>query len=204
MRKLLYLLFTLLFVACGNAIQKSANAAPVDSDSICMVDSVEEWVEPDYVEEEEYSTDNNYSIQGATYEESAPNEYSSTSSNNPSINSGSVQSNQNNYTEFYYYKETSYCVEGVVVYEGENDYYIIETKRGYTILERFSGNFYEGNRIRGELNQYGMKYLINRSSNTEVKGYIEDFALSGDDAIEWMGEHEHLKRRDQEAYDNRN
>ena len=92
----------------------------------------------------------------------------------------------------------------MVVYEGEDDYYIVETKRGYTILERYSGSIYEGNRVRGELNRYGAKYLINRNNNSEVKVYIEDFALSDDDAIEWMGKNEHLNKRDQEAYDNNN
>ena len=130
--------------------------------------------------------------------------YSSGSTYSPGLNSGSIQSNERIYGSYLYYKETDDCVEGVVVYEGEDDYYIVETKRGYTILERYSGSLYEGNRVRGELNRYGSKYLINRNNNSEVKVYIEDYALSDDDAVEWMGKNKHLNNRDQEAYDRNN
>lgn len=142
--------------------------------------------------------------QGAVARENTPNAYSSGSTYSPDLNSGNIQSNERIYGNYTYYEETDDCVEGVVVYEGEDDYYIVETKRGYTILERYSGSIYEGDRVRGELNRYGAKYLINRNNNSEVKVYIEDFALSDDDAIEWMGKNEHLNKRDQEAYDNNN
>ena len=37
------------------------------------------------------------------------------------------------------YVETSSCEDGVVVYEGRGDYYIIETGSGHTVLETYSG-----------------------------------------------------------------
>lgn len=128
--------------------------------------------------------------------QSTPNTYSS-----PNISSGTLHSDERIYGDFYNYEETNDCVEGVVVYEGDDDYYIVETRKGYTILERRSGSLSEGHKVRGELNRYGNKYLINRNRDSEVKVYIEDYALSDDDALEWMGKNDHLKSDDQRAYD---
>lgn len=131
--------------------------------------------------------------------QSTPNTYSS-----PDISSGSLHSDERIYSNFYNYEETNDCVEGIVVYEGDDDYYIVETRRGYTILERRTGSLSEGHKLRGELNRYGNKYLINRNRDSEVKVYIEEYALSDDDAIKWMGENDHLKDDDQRAYDANN
>jgi len=120
---------------------------------------------------------------------------------NPSINSSNIQSDGRLYGNFSNYEETNDCVEGVVVYEGRDDYYIVETRKGYTVLERYSGRLDEDDKVRGELNRYNFKYLINRNKDSEVKVYIEDYMLSDDKALEWMGENNHLKSRDQEAYD---
>ena len=65
MKKILYLLVLPLLVACGNAVQKKGSAIPVDSYSICVVDSVDEWVEPEGEEVEESSIDNSYSTQNS-------------------------------------------------------------------------------------------------------------------------------------------
>ena len=92
----------------------------------------------------------------------------------------------------------------MVVYEGDDDYYIVETRRGFTVLEVYSGILYEGNKVKGELNKYGFKYLVNRNRDSEVKVYIEDFMLSDDDALEWLGENDHLDDDDQRAYDANN
>ena len=122
----------------------------------------------------------------------------------PSVGSATFHSNESIYSDYYNYEETSDCVEGVVVYEGDDDYYIVETRRGYTVLERRYGSLYEGHKVRGELNRSGTKYLINRNRDSEVRVCIEDYALSEDDAIEWMGENDHLKYDDQRAYDANN
>ena len=130
---------------------------------------------------------------------STPNIYPS-----PSVGSGSISSDEKVYGNFYNYEETDNCVEGVVVYEGDDDYFIVETRRGYTVLERRSGSLSEGHKVRGELNRTGTKYLYNRRRNSEIRVYIEDYALSDDDALEWLGEHDHLKSDNQEAYDYNN
>ncbi len=130
---------------------------------------------------------------------STPNTYSS-----PNASNGTLHSDERIYGDFYNYEETDDCVEGVVVYEGEDDYFIVETRKGYTIIDRRSGSLSEGHKVRGELNRSGSKYLFNRNRDSEVKVYIEDYALSDDDAIEWMGKNKHLKSKDQAAYNNNN
>lgn len=142
---------------------------------------------------------------------SSTNIYSYTSTTSPNqyggsvnINSGSIHSEERitgSYSNYSHYEETDYCVEGVVVYEGTGDYYIVETRKGCTVLERYSGVLNEGDKVRGELNRYNSKYLINRNRNTEVRVYIEDYMLSEDDALEWLGEHDRLKYDDQKKYD---
>ena len=103
------------------------------------------------------------------------------------------------------YEETSRCLDGEIVYEGDDDYYIVETRSGYTILERRSGEaLYEGDRIRGELHNYGTTYIIKKNTDREIRVYIEDYMLSDNKALEWMGEHNHLKGRDQDTYDYEN
>ncbi len=125
---------------------------------------------------------------------STPNTYSS---------SNSIKSDERIYSHLSNYEETDDCVEGVVVYEGEGDFYIVEARRGYTVLERYNGRLDEGDKVRGELNRYNFKYLYNRNNDSEVKVYIEDYMLSEDSALEWMGDNDHLKSDDQEAYDSK-
>ena len=135
---------------------------------------------------------------------STPNTTPSNSSYNSDLSRGSIHSNESVYGDFYNYEETDNCVEGVVVYEGTGDYYIIETRKGYTVLERYSGRLDEGDKVRGELNKYNFTYLINRNKRSEVRVYIEDYMLSDDNALEWLGEHDHLKYDHQRAYDANN
>ena len=133
---------------------------------------------------------------------STPNVYSTQNySSTPNISSGSIYSNESIYDKYPNYRETSNCVDGVVVYEGDDDFYIVETRRGFTVLEVYSGILYEGNQVRGELNRYGFKYLINKRRDSEVKVYIEEYMLSKNKALEWLGEHDHLDSADQRAYD---
>lgn len=91
------------------------------------------------------------------------------------------------------YEETNDCVNGIVVYEGKDDYYIVETQRGYTILEWYKGRLYEGDKVRGELNRYKFHYILNKSRDCEVRVYIEDWGLSEQNALNWMKEHNKLK-----------
>lgn len=92
------------------------------------------------------------------------------------------------------YEETSACVNGIVVYEGNRDTYIIETARGYTIAEHYGGEYLTvGDKVRGPLNTYNFRYIIQPKNDKETKVYIEDYMMSKSSAIEWMEEHDRLK-----------
>lgn len=137
--------------------------------------------------------------------QSTPNTYSTPDdSYTPVISSGTLHSHESIYGNYSYYEETSDCVEGVVAYEGDDDFYIVETRKGYTVLEVYSGILYEGDKVRGELNKYGFKYLINRNRDSEVKVHIEDYMLSDSNALEWLGKNDHLNDKDQRVYDFKN
>ena len=142
------------------------------------------------------------------YQYSTSTTYTSNSYNSPSISSGSIDSeerNTNNHSRYSNYEETDRCVDGVVVYEGDDDFYIVENRNGYTVLERYFGTLYEGQRVRGELNKYGFTYLLKNSNyDDEVKVHIEDYMLTKNKAIEWLGEKKHLKSDDQRDYDTYN
>lgn len=136
-----------------------------------------------------------------------PNTYHSSPNTNSSpnnISNGSMHSDESISGNYYYYKETNECEEGVVVYEGRGGYYIVETKKGYIVLEDYSGTLYEGAMLRGELNQSTFKYIINRNRNQEIKVNIEDIMLSDVKALNWLGEHGKLKYDDQVVYDDNN
>ena len=135
---------------------------------------------------------------------SSTNIYSYTSTTSPNQYGGSTHSddnNTNNYSQYSNYKETVSCVDGVVVYEGEYGYYIVETERGYTILEVRSGTLHEGDKVRGQLHTHFSQCLINRNRYSEVWVYIDDYFLSRDRALERLGDRDCLKSDDQKIYD---
>lgn len=177
-----------------------------------------EGIDEDYIERM-YGKDNYYGETTTTTESGYSDinqsnyynvyQYSSSSntskpSYSPNLKSFSIHSEERitgNHSNYYNYKETNDCVEGVVVYEGKGCYYIVETRNGYTVMEDYSCSLFEGAEVRGELNQYNSKYLINRNNNQEIEVYIEDYMLSGKKALELLGKKNKLKSDDQEAYD---
>ena len=135
-------------------------------------------------------------------EEEPKDYYTYTYTSTTSFNTSNSNEEEDKYDN---YEETSSCLDGEIVYEGDDDYYIVETRSGYTILQRYSGwSLYEGDRIRGKLHNYGFTYIIKKNTNTEFRVYIEDYMLSERKAVEWMGDHDHLDSSDQDAYDAQN
>lgn len=200
MKKNALLLAIIGLISCNNVTKKNPIAVDSTFEEVDEVvyEEVPEVTSP-AEDEVEYAPETKEEIVTV---ESTPNTYPSDPSY--SVGGSSNQSDERitgSYSNYSHYEETSNCVEGVVVYEGDDDYYIVETSLGYTVLEVYSGILYEGDKVRGELNKYNFKYLINRNRKKEVKVYIEDFMLSDDDAIEWLGEHDHLDDDDQEVYD---
>lgn len=194
MKKVLLLLTIISLVSCVNNAKKDTSG----TDSTIEEEVNERIVEntPSDITED---AEDLY-----TYEEDEIDIPNTNPSYNPNLNDVIIPSEERIYGNDYNYpnyEETDGCVEGVVVYEGTGDYYIVETRKGYTLLERYSGILNEGDKVRGELNRYNFKYIINRNRNTEVRVYIEDYMLTDKSALEWLGEHDHLKYDDQRAYD---
>jgi len=92
---------------------------------------------------------------------------------------------------------------GEIIYEGKSDYYIVSTCGELSIVEFYSGYGNDGDIIYGDINKYGFTYVYVGNNTSKSKIYIEDYGLSTEKAVEWMGEHGYLKYSDQEAWDNR-
>lgn len=177
----LFILATLL-VACENK--------PKNNDSSSIAESNYPSINNGYAQPNNrvvtQSPSNEVPQNDLVFEERAePNTYSYSYSES--------YSNDDEYSNYSNYEENSNCVDGVVVYEGGDDYYIIETRKGYTVLEVYSGILYEGDRVRGELNHYNFKYIINKNRQSEVRVYIEDYMLSDEGALNWLRDNGHIK-----------
>ena len=81
---------------------------------------------------------------------------------------------------------------GEVIWEKSGcDYYIIETKKWYVLVEWYRGKLYKGDKVKGDLHAYNYKYLTNLSrNNSEVKVWVENYWGSKDRCFEWLKENE--------------
>jgi hypothetical protein len=81
--------------------------------------------------------------------------------------------------------QVALAAQGVVVFKKSGcDYYIVETKKGFALLEWYGGNDPDvGDTIVGDFEKYGMKTVHNLTRDKETKGWVEDFWLSKEDAI---------------------
>ena len=71
------------------------------------------------------------------------------------------------------------------------DFYIIETKRFFVLVEWYNGSLYKGNKVRGELHTYNFKYLTNLSkNNSKVKVWIVNYWNTKGRCFEWLIENE--------------
>lgn len=199
MKNLIYMTLVLVFVSFTNKQSRnSSNEETTQSNNYTQTQS------GDYPEIPQSDCDS--SLPNATPIESSSDfvpviATSTTENAYPTYSEESYSDNRRRYSN---YEETDDCVDGVVAYEGSGDYYIIETRRGLTVCETYSGCLSEGDKVRGELNKYSFKYILNKNRDSEVKIYIEDYMLSEESAIRWLGEHNHLKSRNQDYYDSDN
>ena len=78
-------------------------------------------------------------------------------------------------------------IQGQVIWEGKNcDFYIIETRQYYVLVELYSGRLDEGDKVFGELHKYGFKYLQNLKKDSEIKVYIENYWGSRETCFNWL------------------
>lgn len=78
-------------------------------------------------------------------------------------------------------------IQGEVIWEGKNcDFYIIETRQDYVLVELYNGRLDQGDKVSGELNKYGFKYLQNLKKDSEIKVYIENYWVSKQTCFDWL------------------
>lgn len=193
-----------LSLSCGNSTQK--NTAAVDSvstDSLSYGTTEGDKYEGYTLQDNDNNTEVEDENAGQTSESSCSSSTDNTSNsyNEASQWTPNIVDGENTESPYTNYKETRFCVNGIVVYEGRNDYYIVRTGLSYTVLYRKSGSIHEGTKIRGDLKHWGTQYIINQNYDEEAEVYIEDYTLSEDEAYRWLGNHRYLKANDQELYD---
>lgn len=78
------------------------------------------------------------------------------------------------------------AAKGVVVYNKIGcDYYIVETNKGFALLEWFGGNDpNEGDTLVGDFERYGSKDIYNITADRKTRVWVEEFWLSKEEVIE--------------------
>ena len=81
---------------------------------------------------------------------------------------------------------TAFAAKGEVVYiESGGDYFIVETCRGYALLEWYRGNVpNKGDIIVGNFESYGFKDIYNLTADSELRVWVEDYWLSKRNVLE--------------------
>jgi hypothetical protein len=65
------------------------------------------------------------------------------------------------------------------------DYFLVETKSGYDLLEWYSGDDPdEGDTIAGKFESYGFHDVVDTTADDTLRVYTEDYQLSKSDALE--------------------
>jgi hypothetical protein len=65
------------------------------------------------------------------------------------------------------------------------DYFMVQTSKGFSILEWFGGHDPDkGDKIVGAYESYGMKTVYDVTADEEIRVWVEDYNLSKDSALE--------------------
>ncbi len=83
--------------------------------------------------------------------------------------------------------------QGMVVYPPQSlcDYFIVETSRGYTLLQLWSFTFREprkGDLIVGELERFGFQTVFNITQDVTYRVWVENYWLSAKEAVQRYAE----------------
>ncbi len=83
----------------------------------------------------------------------------------------------------------AHAEKGVVAKTSTCDYFIIATKKGFTVAESYgTPDPEEGDIIYGSFQSYGFKDYRNESQDDESRLYIEDYQLEAEEAVSLMWE----------------
>jgi len=78
----------------------------------------------------------------------------------------------------------------VVVNQTSCDYFIVETKLGYALLEWYGGHEADtGDFIVGSFEQYGMKDVYDTTADSSIHVWVEDFWMDKEDVVEKYRDH---------------
>ncbi len=68
------------------------------------------------------------------------------------------------------------------------DYCMVETSTGFGVIELYSGTVDEGDKIVGTVETYGLFDLHNATTDQELRGYIEEYGDTREQALEKLVE----------------
>ena len=89
---------------------------------------------------------------------------------------------------FFLLSSTAVASRGYIVYTDDN-IMVIETNYGYTCVELYSyAPMYESDYVVGEFESYGMHEIYDMSMDTSNEVYVDDYGLSSDEVIRWIGD----------------
>ena len=80
----------------------------------------------------------------------------------------------------------AFGAKGVIVYKKSGcDYFIVETNRGFALLEWYGGYDPDtGDVLVGNYESYGFKDIYDATADRELRVYVDDYLLSKDSVIE--------------------
>lgn len=85
----------------------------------------------------------------------------------------------------------AFAARGMVTHkQGTCDYFIVESSRGYDVLEWFGGHDPDkGDILAGPFESYGMKDVYDETADANIRVWVEDYDLTKEDALEKLVEH---------------
>lgn len=80
----------------------------------------------------------------------------------------------------------AYGATGAIVYKKSGcDYFIVETNRGFALLEWYGGHDPDtGDTLVGDYESYGFKDIFDTTSDSELRVWVEDYLPSKDSVVE--------------------
>ena len=103
---------------------------------------------------------------------------------------GSCKKNYNGESPSYSAYSTERGVEGTVVEEGDNEWFVIKTSAQYVVIEAQGvGNFRINDKVYGDFHGFQGRNIYNASQNRDYKAWVEGYFSAYNDAVEYMKDH---------------
>ncbi len=78
-------------------------------------------------------------------------------------------------------------VEGTVVEEGDNEWFVIKTSAQYVVIEAQGvGNFRINDKVYGDFYGFQCRSIYNETQGREYKAWVEGYFSGYNDAVEYM------------------